>query len=262
MLRLILVVLAVFALALPSAAATKSLGQSEAWFYIARNQVIGPYAEREIVNLAEDGVIRSSTQVFDPARGWAFAKDMPVLQPYVGAAPSSARRPAPPAAPEPPAYVPPPQSYNPPQYAPVPPYVPPPAPVPPPQTYDVKPVEPSGSVSAELERAIGDYLAGTWSSRVTQEISGSAFDTAVEHTFRPGGSYEALVTVSAAYAPAMEPTREIVSGVWRVRPLSPDRFVLTIDGPDGVKIDEKTMRIDSNGAMSSVENGVTFNRVR
>lgn len=255
MLRLIQAFVAMIALALPATAGPNGITQAESWFYIERNVTKGPLYEHQIVDLAQDGVIRAATQVFEPGRGWTFAKNIPALQPYVGGTPSA--RPAPQR----------PQYESGPLVEPVPPpqppaYVPPPTYVPPPQTYDVPPALPSGSVEAELERALGDYLAGTWQSLVTQDVSGSTFETATDHIFRPGGSYEAVMSVSAAYAPGMQPTREIVSGVWRIRALSPERFVLTIDGPDGVPIDEKTLVILDRTTMRGQENGVTFTRAR
>lgn len=253
MLRLILAVLAVFALALPSKAATKGLTSGEAWFYIERNQVIGPYAQGEIVGLAQDGVIRSSTQVFDPAHGWAFAKDTPVLQPYVGENPAARpvrqaprfdRGPLVEPVPQPvaPSYVPPPVSGAPigerPSYA-----------------------APARNAGDELTRAISDYLTGRWRTVTRNIYADAAFEHRTDVTFRPDGTYEGATTPIMLSDPGVAPSSEPVSGTWRVTPLAADRFTLAMDEPTGVPYDEVTLRIEGRAAMVSGDGSVRYDRI-
>ncbi|MFT3810240.1 MAG: DUF4339 domain-containing protein [Micropepsaceae bacterium] len=253
MLRLIQAFAAMIVLALPAAAGPNGITQAESWFYIERNVTKGPLYERQIVELAEDGVIRASTQVFEPGRGWTFARNIPALQPHVGGAAAGGRSAAPQRPQRSEAEL-----WSGPLVMPAPRAEAPRAGVTPPPTHDVPPA----SVEAELERALGAHLVGSWRSSVIQEVSGSTFETVTEQTFHPGGSYEAAIFVTLPHVTGMPPRRDQVSGVWRIRPLSPDRFVLTIEGPDGVTIDEKTMRIENDAAMRSIETGVTFSRIR
>ncbi len=70
------------------------------WYYVASNQVLGGYTLGEMQDMATRGVIRPATQVYDPALGWAYAKDTPDLQRYLAeVAPPPAPSAPPPATP-------------------------------------------------------------------------------------------------------------------------------------------------------------------
>ena len=254
MLRLIHAFVAMIALAVPAAAGPNGITQAESWFYIERNVTKGPLYEAEVVRLAEDGVIRASTQVFEPGRGWTFAKNIPALQPYVGGTPSA--RPAPQRpqydsgplvepAPQPvsPGYVPPPVSGAPigqrPGYA-----------------------APSGDAGDELTRAIGNYLSGTWRTVTRNDYGGAVFEHSTDLNFRPDGSFDGTMTAVMLNAAGTPPSTEPVSGTWRITPLAADRFILAMDEPTGVPFDEVTLRIEGRSAMVSPDGSIRYDRIR
>jgi|GEM_PF-2041085 len=76
------------------------------------------------------------------------------------------------------------------------------------------------------DSVVRDYLVGAWESH--SEVAGHAITVRVE--FRSDGSFSAvstrrLVTAAADGVPAEDPMR----GQWQARPVSPDRYALTLE---------------------------------
>ena len=238
MLRLILALLAGLMLAASAAAAPKGLTQDQAWFYVERNVSKGPCAAFEMVELAADGVIRPSTQVFEPGRGWAFAKDVPLLQPHFGVAPRPAAGPAE-AAPRRPR----------PQFS---------VEAPPVGGAYIENPNAPAAAGAAWQREIGTYLAGTWRPQSTQTVLGVVIEASADFVFRPDGGYETAVPAgSGRSAP-----HDGVTGIWRIQALSPERFVLILLDREGRAIEEKTLDIEDADTMRVIEDGVILRRVR
>lgn len=253
MLRLIHALVAMIFLAVPAAAGPNGITQEEAWFYIDRNVTKGPLYEAEIVGLAEDGVIRAATQVFEPGRGWTYARNIPVLQPYVGGNPAARPVPQAPRFDDGPLVEPVPQPV-------APSYVPPPvsgAPIGERPSY----AAPSSNAGDELTRAISDYLTGRWRTVTRNTYADAVFEHRTDVTFRPDGTYEGAMTTIMLSDPGVAPSSEPVSGTWRVTPLAADRFTLAMDEPTGVPYDEVTLRIEDRAAMVSGDGSVRYDRI-
>jgi hypothetical protein len=74
--------------------------------------------------------------------------------------------------------------------------------------------------------AVRDYLVGVWESR--SEVAGHAITVRVE--FRPDGSFSAVSTRRLVNAAAGgEPDEDPMRGQWQARPVTPDRYALTLE---------------------------------
>jgi hypothetical protein len=229
MLRALLALIFALSIAAPAGAqGAPPLDQSTAWFYLVGNQTQGPLPLDEMQDLTRQGVIRPSTQVHSPARGWAFAKDTPELQPYLSDAAPVATPPSPP----------------------VPPYVPPQA-----------PGAATGGVQAELDRAISDFLIGGWTSLQRSVMAGRAFETTTAFHFRADGSYDAIMSTAMPEARDLPPTSDQTRGYWTARALDPDRFLLTLDQQNGLPPDQFAFRVDGQNAMVTTDGAIRLERL-
>ncbi len=96
MLRALLALMFVFAALAPNASAQPAPVAAAEWYYVSGNQVQGPHTLDEMQTMTARGIIRPTTQVYDPAAGWAFARDTPALRAHlVDAAPAPSRPPPP-----------------------------------------------------------------------------------------------------------------------------------------------------------------------
>lgn len=236
MFRLLLAAIALIA-SIFTAEARPPQSQAEAWFYIARNAVEGPYGIAEMRHLAADGVIRPTTQVYDPAKGWAFAKDTPALQRALGGGqPETPKRAAPVTGPE---------------------IRTEPLPVPPP----VPPQASRMSVQAELDRTIRDFLVGGWRSTEASAMLDRDFTLTVDYRFRADGTYDGVLSTTMPDAPDLPPTTETTRGTWRVTARSPESFTLTLEEDAGLPFDETALRIESRSDMISADGAVRYRRI-
>lgn len=232
MFRLLLAVFALIA-SIFTAEARSPQSQAEAWFYLSRNAVEGPYELREMQDLAADGVIRPTTQVYDPAKGWAFAKDTPALQRALGGGqPETLKRTAPVTGPE---------IYS--------------------EPLPVAPPPSAQSVQAELDRTIRDFVAGGWRSTEASAMLDRDFTLTVDYRFRPDGTYDGVLSTTIPDAPDLPPTTETTRGVWRVAARTPESFILTLEEDGGAPFDETELRIESRSTMISADGQVRYRRL-
>ncbi len=240
MLRFLLTLIAAIAVAAPVANARSAPPKGKDWYYIDQNVVRGGFWRDEIIEMAERNVIRPSTQVFEPGVGWRFAKDTPALNGHL-VAPGGRlpyREPDP-------------------QIETVPAPVAPPPPPPP-----AAPAPQSGSVQNELDAAMADHLVGRWTATATETVSGRAFETRTDYTFRTDGTYGARITTASADNPSLAPITEALRGRWSVRALSPDRFVLTLDAGTGAPPAELTLTTGGALELHSADRQAHFVRAR
>jgi hypothetical protein len=238
MLRALMALFVALTIAAPAATA-QAPTQDTAWFYIVSNQVQGPYLLGEVQDMARQGVIRPSTQVHGPGRGWAFARDTPELQQFL----ADAAPPPPPGAPVPPSYPPAAPAY-------------PPAPSYPPEP----PVQPVAPVDRKAE--MEGYLIGHWRTVSRQEMAGRQFETTLEFDFRADGSYGGFISTSMPDSPDLQPLTEEMRGRWQVLPLDAKSLVLTTDVGNGMPPEQVALTIVDDATMVSNDGRNRYIRVR
>lgn len=229
MLRALLALVFAFALAAPPALAARApAGPAADWYYVAGNQVQGGYTLSEMEDMAARGVIRPATQVYDPAAGWAYAKDTPALRRFLGDAPSAGPVTAPSRQPAPPR----PASANP--------------PVPGPQTLD------------DEARA---FLLGGWRSVTTETIAGRRFETTVQYQFRPDGTYGGSVSTRLPDSPGQPPLADLIGGSWSVRATSANAFLIALAPDNGAPPDTLAVNSPDGRTLVSPDGRTRYERV-
>ena len=228
MLRVILAVLFTLALGAPLAAAQPAPpppppGMEAGWYYVGGNRAQGPYTLPEMQDMATRGIIRASTQVYDPRAGWAFAKDTPALQPYLGEPVAG----PPPAAPRPP-----------------------PVDEPrPPTDYET------------LERETRVYLLGGWRMVATDTVGTQRFEVTVRYEFRADGSFVGVMSTRMPSSPDVPEISEPMDGVWTVRALNARELIISLDRRNGLEPDILALERVGDDVMASRDGRNRYERV-